>query len=106
MSAHQEYADAIAVYALGAHGAPGREDALDAAEARALEAHLSTCAECRAELAELQRAVSGIGLNAIAEEPPAHLRHRVLTNARAHQSTSRTSAPAHLRTCATALRPQ
>ena len=59
MSAHPEFADAISAYAL---------QALDAAEARALEAHLATCADCRAELAELRRAVSGIGLNAIREE--------------------------------------
>jgi anti-sigma-K factor RskA len=78
MSAHQEYADAIAAYAL---------HALDAAEARALEAHLSACAECRAELAELQRAVSGIGLNSIAEEPPADLRAKIVDRAQLTRGT-------------------
>ncbi len=78
MSAHPQYDDAIAAYALGAHGAPGGGDALDGAEARALEAHLATCADCRAELADLRRVVGGIGLSAIAEEPPVHLRDAVL----------------------------
>jgi len=78
MSAHPQYADAIAAYAL---------NALDAAEARALEAHLATCAECRAELAELRRAVNGIGLNAIAEEPPSHLRAKVVNRAELTRNT-------------------
>lgn len=84
--------DAIAAYALGGNAA------LDAVEARALEAHLPTCADCRAELVELQRTVAGIGLNAIAEEPPARLRASVLDSARAHPSTGSTRAPAHPRT--------
>lgn len=96
MSAHPQFDEAIAAYAL---------NALDAAEARALETHLSTCADCRAELADLRRVVSGIGLSAIAEEPPADLRSKVLSNARAHQSTSASAfakapadKPAHPRT--------
>jgi hypothetical protein len=89
MSAHPEFADAIAAYAL---------NALDAADVRALEAHLAACADCRGELGELRRAVNGIGLNALAEEPPSHLRAKVINAARAHQSTSGTSAPAHRRT--------
>lgn len=78
MSAHPEFADAIAAYALSA---------LDAADARALEAHLSTCAECRAELVELQRVVGGIGLSAIAEEPPVDLRAKVLNRAELARGT-------------------
>lgn len=78
MSAHQEFADAIAAYALSA---------LDAAEARALEAHLATCADCRAELAELRRAVNGIGLSAIAEEPPADLRAKIVNRAQLTRGT-------------------
>jgi anti-sigma-K factor RskA len=72
MSAHQEFADAIAAHAL---------NALDAAEARALEAHLAVCADCRAELADLRRAVNGIGLSAVAEEPPSHLRVKIVDRA-------------------------
>lgn len=75
MSAHQEFQDAIAGYALGGPAA------LDPAEARALETHLVGCADCRAELAELQRVANGIGLSAIAEDPPAHVRSAVLSRA-------------------------
>lgn len=80
MSAHPEFADAIAGYAL---------DALEPVEARALEQHLSTCADCRAELAELRRVVGGIGLSAIAEEPPADLRAKVVNHAKAGASVTR-----------------
>ncbi len=83
MSAHQEYADAIAAYAL---------NALDAADARALEAHLSTCADCRAELDELRRVVGGIGLSAIAEEPPRELRTRIVNRARDERRSQPSSA--------------
>jgi len=96
MSAHTEFADAIAAYAL---------NALDAPEARALETHLATCAECRAELAELRRAVNGIGLSSIAEEPPARVRAAVMNNARGHQSTGGTRAPANPRTGNAAIVP-
>lgn len=75
MSAHQEFQDAIAGYALGGPAA------LDPAEARALDTHLAACADCRAELAELRRVANGIGLSAIAEDPPAHLRTAVLNQA-------------------------
>lgn len=87
MSVHEEFADAIAAYALGALGAPGEKHALDAAEARVLEAHLATCAECRAELADLRRAVNGIGLSTVAEEPPAHLRAKVVNRAELSRGT-------------------
>lgn len=72
--------DAIAAYALGGHAA------LDPAEARALEAHLSICADCRAELAELHRVAAGIGGHAMARTPPAHLREKVINSARATQA--------------------
>lgn len=85
MSAHEQYHDtmkaAIAAYAIG--GA----EALETAEARALETHLSTCADCRAELADLRRVVTGIGLNVAAETPPAHLRSNVLSDAQRRANT-------------------
>lgn len=80
-TSHDQFADAIAAYAL---------NALDAAEARVLEAHLATCAECRAELAELRRAVNGIGLSAIAEEPPADLRAKIVNRAELTRGTRST----------------
>jgi anti-sigma-K factor RskA len=96
MSAHQEFAEAIAAYAL---------NALDAAEARALEAHLATCAECRAELAELRRAVNGIGLNAIAEEPPSDLRAKVLSRAELTRGTRSARSSTSARSSSSAIVP-
>jgi anti-sigma factor RsiW len=64
--------DAIAAMALGA---------LDASEQATLDAQLAACAACREQLAELQRAVTGIGLS-LDEEPPASLRAAVMANAR------------------------
>lgn len=73
MSAHPEFADAIAAHAL---------NALDAGEVRALEAHLAVCADCRAELADLRRVVTSIGVaTAPAEAPPPDLRAKVLAAA-------------------------
>ncbi|NUR98487.1 MAG: hypothetical protein HOV67_24930, partial [Kribbellaceae bacterium] len=54
-------------------------DAVDEAERREMEAHLATCPDCVAEVAEMREA---LGLWAAAEvepvEPPAHLRAAVL----------------------------
>jgi len=66
---HDELRESLPAFALGA---------LDAGERQAVASHLETCAECRAELAELERAVAGIGLDAPPVTPPAHLRSRVL----------------------------
>ena len=52
-------------------------DALDESEHAAFEEHLTTCADCRAEVAELVEAAHRLG--ALAEAtPPAHLRDSVL----------------------------
>lgn len=69
---HEEFEDAVASYAI---------DALDPAEARAFEAHLSTCARCQAELAQLRRVVAGIGMTAEPMTPPAPLKARTLSRA-------------------------
>jgi anti-sigma factor RsiW len=69
---HEEFEDAVASYAI---------DALDPVEARAFEAHLSTCARCQAELAELRRVVAGIGMTAEPMTPPAPLKARTLSRA-------------------------
>jgi anti-sigma-K factor RskA len=69
---HQEYQELLALYAL---------DALDAAEARALETHLSTCAACGAELAELRDAAALLAHASTPAEPRAEVRERILKNA-------------------------
>lgn len=57
--------------------------ALDAAEARELEEHLLTCAECRAEAAEWNDTAAALAFTAPAAQPPAELRSRILASARA-----------------------
>ena len=66
---HQEYQELLALHAL---------DALDAPEARAIEAHLGTCAECRGELVELKEAAGLLAYAAPTAEPSLELRARIL----------------------------
>jgi anti-sigma-K factor RskA len=63
----------LAAHALGA---------LDAAERRALEAHLSSCAECRAELDQWQGTAAALAYAAPPGEPSPDLRGRILQDAR------------------------
>jgi anti-sigma factor RsiW len=70
--AHEAFEEALASYAI---------DALDPAEARTFEAHLSTCARCQSELAELRRVVAGIGLATEPMTPPESLKARTLSRA-------------------------
>lgn len=69
----QELHDLVAPYAL---------DALEPSERAAFERHLDGCADCRAQLAELQPAATALAYGEI-EEPPAELRERILEAARA-----------------------
>ena len=64
----------IAAHALGA---------LETAEARELDAHLATCAECRAELDSWQDTAASLAYAAPAIEPSAELRSRLLRSVRA-----------------------
>lgn len=74
MSAHDEMLDNVAAYALGA---------LDADEARAVAAHLPTCAECQAEYDALRPAVTMVG-NAVGTEmvPSPLLKARIMREVR------------------------
>jgi anti-sigma-K factor RskA len=56
-------------------------DALDDTERRMFEEHLETCADCRAEVAEFAATAAYLGM-AVAVQPPAQLRDRVLTQIR------------------------
>lgn len=71
---HQEYQELLAVHAL---------DALDASEARALEEHLSACADCRAELAELREAAALLAHASTPAAPRDEVRGRILKDASA-----------------------
>jgi anti-sigma-K factor RskA len=57
-------------------------DALEAAEARELESHLATCAECRAELDAWQDVSASLVYAAPLAEPSAELRSRILQSVR------------------------
>jgi anti-sigma-K factor RskA len=63
----------LAAYALGA---------LDAGEARLLEEHLATCADCRAEMLEWRDTTAALALSADRVEPSAELRSRILETVR------------------------
>jgi anti-sigma-K factor RskA len=69
----QELHDLLAPYAL---------DALEPAERDAFERHLDECADCRAQLAELQEVTGALAFAESVEPPPA-LRERILEAARA-----------------------
>ncbi|HKR01911.1 MAG TPA: anti-sigma factor [Pyrinomonadaceae bacterium] len=74
MRGHEEYREMVAARAL---------DALDAAEARELDAHLATCAECRAEWDAWQETAASLAYAAPAAEPSPGLRSRILASIRA-----------------------
>lgn len=74
MRGHEDYKEMIAAHALGS---------LEAAEARELETHLATCAECRAELDAWQDVSASLVYAAPLAEPSAELRSRILESVRA-----------------------
>jgi anti-sigma-K factor RskA len=65
--------DLVAAYAL---------DALDDEERELFEKHLAVCAQCSAQLAELQSAAAALAYAVEGPEPPAGLRDRILDSAR------------------------
>ena len=71
---HEEYREMLELVAL---------DALGGEDVRALEAHLSTCDECRAELAELRDAAAMLVFYAEPVAPSAELTARILNVPRA-----------------------
>jgi anti-sigma-K factor RskA len=69
--AHDELHESSGAYALGL---------LEGEELSAFEAHLATCAECRAEVRAFGRVARGLDIAVDQQEPPAALRDRVLTH--------------------------
>ena len=65
---HSPFYENLSAYALGA---------LDPAEAAALESHLQTCADCRAELAAYQRISEGLLAALPPQTPPPALRGKL-----------------------------
>jgi anti-sigma-K factor RskA len=94
---HQDARDLLALHAL---------DALSPEERGALEAHLATCAECRAELASFRDATAAVGgsLSArpMAADRNARVRSRLLARAAADRGVTPIRAPRNRRLLAAA----
>jgi hypothetical protein len=84
MNGHPQYAEALALYAMGA-----LDDPQDLA---ALQAHLGTCGDCRGELEALRADTALLALSATGPQPPARSRQRLL-NAIAAEPTPQKTAP-------------
>jgi len=85
MDDHQQYQESLALHAL---------DALDAAEARSLEAHLASCAECRAALIEWRDATGLLAYASTSAAPSDELRGRILAAGQTETRTPQTEASA------------
>jgi len=70
MNGHPQYAEALALYALGALDNPQ--------ELAELESHLGTCGECRRELEALRADTALLALSAVGPKPPDRTRQRLL----------------------------
>lgn len=71
MNGHPQFAEALALYAMGA-----LDDPRDLA---ALEAHLDTCGDCRREFEALRADTALLAMSATGPKPPARSRQRLLT---------------------------
>jgi anti-sigma-K factor RskA len=69
MSAHEQFAEDLALYALGA---------LNGAERQTLEKHLEECASCRRELELLRGDSSLLALTTAGPKPPSRARERLI----------------------------
>ncbi len=70
MNAHPQFAEALALYAMGA---------LDNPQERAeLEAHLGTCGECRRELEALRADTALLAFSAVGPRPPDRVRQQLM----------------------------
>ncbi|MDQ3754993.1 MAG: zf-HC2 domain-containing protein, partial [Acidobacteriota bacterium] len=80
---HEEYTDLLTADALGA---------LDAIERRELEAHLASCAECRAEADVWREVAATLAYAAPSVAPPAALRERLFEQIKPQPPISRAEA--------------
>jgi hypothetical protein len=71
MNGHPQYAETLALYALGALDNPQ--------ELAELESHLGTCGECRRELEALRADTALLALSAVGPKPPDRARQRLLS---------------------------
>jgi len=80
---HQDYQQLLVPHSL---------DALEVSEVRELEAHLETCAECRAELIALRDDATLLAYTASPAEPSEEVRARIIENVRAEPTVDRGGA--------------
>lgn len=80
---HEDYKALLAARAL---------TALDAEDARALDAHLDSCADCRLEISEWENTAALLALDAQPLEPAPQLRERILASVRAESEPVRTTS--------------
>lgn len=85
MNGHPQYADTLALYAMGALDNPQ--------ELAELEAHLGTCGECRREFEALRADAAVLALSAVGPKPPERVRQRLLTAIAAEPRMERRSKP-------------
>ena len=78
MSVHEQFADDLALHALGV---------LEGEERAALEKHLNECAACRRELEHLRGDMALMSLSAAGPAPPQRARQRLLQAARREPRT-------------------
>jgi anti-sigma-K factor RskA len=87
MDDHQQYQELLALHAL---------DALDASEKPLLDAHLATCAECRAALVEWRDATGLLAHASTPAAPSDELRAQILAAARAETRAPQTETSARV----------
>jgi anti-sigma-K factor RskA len=69
MSVHEQFAEDLALYALGS---------LEGEERTSLEKHLATCASCRRELEMLRGDTSLLAMTTVGAKPPARSKQRLM----------------------------
>ena len=89
---HEDYQEMLALHALGA---------LDQSDARLVQEHLVTCADCRTELDEWRGTAGALTFDAEPMEPSPQVRDRILERVRAENSAiADTASIVELRTAA------
>lgn len=84
MKDHAEFAEDLALYAMGA---------LDARECPELQGHLGTCGECRRELEALRADLAMVALSATGPQPPQRSRERLMSALAGERRQAQRSGP-------------
>ena len=84
MRTHEQFADDLALYALGELTGSGCQE---------LEEHLDTCAACRRELQGLRSDLGLLGLSSSGPQPPARSKERLMRTIAAEPRGERAPAP-------------